>query len=59
MLKLCKTKRENVFLLFYFKAEEIRVEVTKKLHKVCSSRYLEDVLVTQSELQICFGFVSN
>lgn len=42
-----------MFLLLYFKAEEIiRVEVTKKLHKVCSSRALEEVLVAQSELQI-------
>lgn len=39
-----------MFLLLYFKAEEIiRVEVTKKLHKVCSSRALEEVLVAQSE----------
>lgn len=48
-----------MFLLLYFKAEEIiRVEVTKNLHKVCSSRSFEDVLVTQSKLQICLALLA-
>lgn len=63
MLKCCQTswnvKIRFHHYIFYFKAEEIiRVEVTKKLREVHFSRSLEEVSVTQSELQICLAVLA-